>query len=709
MWGVTGGMAVGLMQVGYALLAAAYGGYVALLLGRGGLGRPVQALALVHPSAAIATTAWGLLALVGLHGGLPWVWQSAVMLDEIRYAAWIVFMLLLTTPTDSATVSAWRRGLRFVLPVALVVVGIGAGLIAAAAASPAGPAIRVLLACQLAWAVLGLVLVEQLFRNQSDSSRWAAKPLCLGLGAMFGYDVYLFSQALMFGAFDVDALGARPFVHAAAVPLLATALRRQSKEPGRLRVSKSAAFYSASLVLVGAYLLLVAAAGYYVRYFGGSWGGALQVALLTVALLLLSALLLSGAQRARLRVFLGKHFFRYRYDYRVEWLRFTAMLSSRATPQEVGGLVVRGLADMAESPAGALWFKVSADEGYTQAAAWNLARSTQAEPLDSVLCRFMREREWIVDLRSVRTGRSGRDEAQSVPPWLGQLPSAWLVIPLLAGPEMLGFVVLAEPRAPMELNWEVRDLLKTAARQAAAFLAQIHAAEALVEARKFEAFNRMSAFVVHDLKNIVTQLSLMLKNAERHRDNPEFQQDMLVTVGSSLERMKQLMVQLREGGRPSGATLGVELAPIVQRLQAGAAQRGRSLDIDIRDRVATRGQEQRLERVIGHVVQNALDATSESGNVWLRLSQDAGQALLVVGDSGVGMSDEFVRTQLYRPFVTTKASGMGIGSYESLQYLRELGGNIAVDSEVGRGTLVTLSMPLFHSQDDSVMREPHPE
>jgi len=705
MWGASSGIAVGLMEAGYAVLAAAYGVYVALLLLGRVLARPVQLLALAHIGAAVATSAWGLLALAGLQGSLPGVWQSGLVLDEVRYAAWIALMLLLTTPAHRSTKSAWRRASRFALPIVLVVVGVGAALLVTVGHRAVGPAIRVLLACQLAWAVLGLVLVEQLFRNQSDSARWAAKPLCLGLGAMFGYDVYLFSQALMFGAFDVDALGARPFVHAAAVPLLALALRRQSEGPGRLRVSKSAAFYSASLVLVGAYLLLVAGAGYYVRYFGGSWGGALQVALLAVALLLLSALLLSGAQRARLRVFLGKHFFRYRYDYRVEWLRFTAMLSSKATPQEVGSLVVRGLADMAESPAGALWFKVPA-EGYMQAAAWNMLRSTQSEPIESALCRFMREREWIVDLRSVRTGRSGRDEARIVPPWLAQLPSAWLVIPLLVGQELLGFVVLAEPRASMELNWEVRDLLKTAARQAAAFLAQIHAAEALVEARKFESFNRMSAFVVHDLKNIVTQLSLMLKNAERHRDNPEFQQDMLLTVGSSLERMKQMMVQLREGERPAGATLGVELAPIVQRLQASAARRGRSLDIEIRDRVATRGQEQRLERVIGHVVQNALDATAASGKVWLRLSQDAGQALLVVGDSGVGMTDEFVRTQLFRPFVTTKASGMGIGSYESLQYLRELGGNIVVDSEVGRGTVVTLSMPLFHSHNDSVMHVP---
>lgn len=698
-------MAVGLFQSGYVVLAAAYAVYLVLLLRRRTLWTPARPATLAHFAAAAVTCAWGLLALVGLRGRLEAAWQLAFILDQARYLAWIVFiMLLLAAPSDAVAASPWRRRLRFGLPIVLLVVGITSGLLIGSVRDYAAAATRTALACQLAWAVLGLVLVEQLFRNQPDASRWSAKPLCLGLGGLFAYDLYLYSQALVFGSFDVDALGARPVVHAAAVPLLVIALQRQDGGSGRLRVSNSAAFYSASLMLIGAYLLLVAGAGYYVRYFGGTWGGALQVALLTVSLLLLSALVLSASLRARLRVFLGKHFFRYRYDYRVEWLRFTSMLTAKATPQELGGLVVRGLADMTESPAGALWFRTPEGEGYLKTAEWNLSAALPSEPADSALCRFMREREWIVDLHSVRAGRGAREEMQVVPRWLAELSTAWLAVPLLAADEMLGFVVLADPRTPVALNWEVRDLLKTAARQAAAFLAQIHAAEALVEARKFEAFNRMSAFVVHDLKNIVTQLSLMLKNAERHRDNPEFQQDMLATVGSSLERMKQMMVQLREGNRPSGATLGVDLAPIVQRLEASAAQRGRAIDVDIRDRVATRGHEQRLERVVGHVVQNALDATAASGKVWVRLSQDAGRALLVVGDSGVGMSDEFVRTQLFRPFVTTKAGGMGIGSYESLQYLRELGGGIAVDSQLGRGTVVTLTLPLFHSHDDSVMR-----
>jgi putative PEP-CTERM system histidine kinase len=272
---------------------------------------------------------------------------------------------------------------------------------------------------------------------------------------------------------------------------------------------------------------------------------------------------------------------------------------------------------------------------------------------------------------------------------------------LIVADELIGFVTLAQARTPVDLNWEVTDLLKIASRQAAGFLAQMRLTEALLEARKFDAFNRMSAFVVHDLKNIVAQLSLMMKNAKRLGSNPEFQEDMLATVENSLEKMRQLMLQLREGEAPAGGQSGVELTPLVRRIEAVAAERGRTVEVVITDAVVSRGHEQRIERVLGHVVQNALDATESKDRVWLKLSRRAGQALVEIGDTGVGMSQEYVQTRLFKPFQTTKQTGMGIGAYESLQYVRELGGTISVDSEPGRGTVMTIGLPLFESRHAS--------
>jgi putative PEP-CTERM system histidine kinase len=702
----------GLQAAGFALVALLHALYAGYLLRGGLLRRPLDRSALWFITAVLATVAWGLTGLVDQASTKLFTWHLALAFDQLRYAAWAGFMLLLLRPMASQ-LAPWRAWLWLALPGLLLTLGLvcnamlGLKLGQTARMAQVG---QMLVVSQLAWAVLGLLLVEQVFRNQAEQNRWGAKPLCLGLGGLFLFDVYLFSQALMFGRFDGDALTARSLVHAVVVPLLLMASSRSQRWLAKVQVSKTAAFYSASLLLIGIYLLFIAAVGYYVRFFGGTWGGALQVALLFAALVLLLVLVFSGAQRARLRVFLGKNFFSYRYDYRLEWLQFTAMLSTKSSPQEVGALVVRGLANMVECSAGALWFKALGDDEFVQSATWNLPELALREPTDSLLSRFMAEREWIVDLGSIRngslSGTSAADEAELVPGWLGELPSAWLVVPLLVGDEMLGFVVLAKPRTEVALDWEVRDLLKTAARQAAGFLAQMHATEALLEARKFDAFNRMSAFVVHDLKNIITQLSLMMKNAERHRDNPEFQADMLMTVESSLDKMRQMMLQLREGEKPAGVASGVELAPILQRIEGAARQRGRQVLVQVDDKVATRGHAQRLERVIGHVVQNALDATPNSGRVWVRLAQAAGRVLVEVGDTGAGMSPEFIQHRLFRPFNSTKTSGMGIGSYESFQYIKELGGSIDVKSELGQGTVVTLLMPLFDLRTATDLRAP---
>ena len=695
----------GLQAAGYALVALLYASYAVHLLRGGLIKRPLDRAALWFAGAVLATVAWGLAGLADQASTKRFTWHLALAFDQLRYAAWAGFMLLLLRPM-ARQLPAWRAWLWQALPPLLLLGGLVGNVLIGWDVSLPWSVTRALVASQLAWSVLGVLLVEQVFRNQAEQNHWGAKPLCLGLGGLFVYDIYLFSQALMFGAFDGDALAARSLVHAVAVPLLLMASSRSKRWLAKVQVSKTAAFYSASLLLIGVYLLFIAAVGYYVRFFGGTWGGALQVALLFAALVLLLVLVLSGAMRARLRVFLGKNFFSYRFDYRLEWLRFTAMLSTKSSPQEVGGLVVHGLANMVECTAGSLWFKALGDDQFVQSATWNLPDMPVREPTDSPFSHFMAQREWIVDLGAARVGRIASDEAALVPAWLSGMNTAWLVVPLLVGDEMLGFVVLAKPRTDVALDWEVRDLLKTAARQAAGFLAQMHATEALLEVRKFDAFNRMSAFVVHDLKNIITQLSLMMKNAERHRDNPEFQQDMLLTVDSSLDKMRQMMLQLREGERPAGVASGVELTPILQRIEGSARQRGRQLAVQVDDKVATRGHVQRLERVIGHVVQNALDATPNSGRVWVRLAQAAGRAMVEVGDTGVGMSPEFIQHRLFRPFNSTKTSGMGIGSYESFQYIKELGGSIDVKSELGQGTVVTLLLPLFDLRTGTDLREP---
>jgi putative PEP-CTERM system histidine kinase len=357
---------------------------------------------------------------------------------------------------------------------------------------------------------------------------------------------------------------------------------------------------------------------------------------------------------------------------------------------------VRGLANLVESPAGTLWLRQAPGQPYVQKTRWNMAESAAAEADDGPLVRFLRDSGWVIDLDEYRS-IPGHYGDFRVPDWLSGLSGAWLVVPLAAADGLIGFVVLGTPRTRIELDWEVSDLLKTAGRQAASFLGHMQAAEALLEARKFEAFNRMSAFVVHDLKNLVAQMSLMMRNAERHKDNAEFQQDMLSTVEHVVQRMKHLMMQLREGSTPVEPPAGVNVADVLRRLERTKQGQEPAPRFEMREEVIARGHADRIERVIGHVVQNAIDATDKTGRVWVTVNRSANQAVVEVRDTGSGMTPEFARERLFKPFQTTKEGGMGIGAYESYQYVRDLGGDILVDTAVGSGTTMRILLPLFES------------
>ncbi|MBT0962254.1 XrtA/PEP-CTERM system histidine kinase PrsK [Denitromonas iodatirespirans] len=676
---------------GYALAAVAFGLFGVYLAaawrGRGAGGRLLLAVG--------SSAAW-CVASAAMISGLAYASVAAILLSVVRDAAWLAFVVGLIGQIDGS-----HR--RWPARVAVVVVVLRLATAVMAVLNlpwPVDPQ-RALIFLHLVAAVYALVLVEQLYRLLPAESRWGLKPFCLAMAASAVFDLYLYADAFLFGAIDRDIWSIRGLAHALVLPLIAISASRVPGWAIRLSVSREMVFHSTALAASGLYLLLVAAAGYYVRYFGGDWGRALQVTLFFAALLLLGVVAVSGTQRARLRVWLNKHLFPYRYDYRNEWLKFTRALSASGDHQDLGQTTIRALADLVESAGGGLWL----DDGqgrFVMRARLNMPESSAEESADDPLCRFLAAEGWVFNLEEYRM-RPKTYGNLTPPRWLSEMEDGWLVVPLTADEALIGFVVLLAPRTPVDINWEVLDLLKSAQRQAASYLARMQAAEALIEARKFDAFNRMSAFVVHDLKNLVAQLSLMLKNAERHKDNPEFQADMLETVAHVEKKMRDLMQQLQkkttiERDRPMD--LGLMLLRIGK--QRAHLKPPVTVTLDTSP-VLVSANAERLERVVGHIVQNALDATGENGMVTACLRRlDAGRAQIEIADTGCGMSPQFVRDQLFRPFQTTKASGMGIGVFEARQYLRELGGDIRVDSTPGEGTVMQLTLPVLPPTADDV-------
>ncbi|MDR1063286.1 MAG: PEP-CTERM system histidine kinase PrsK [Azoarcus sp.] len=628
-----------------------------------------------------------------------YLWMSG--LDVLCAAGWLGFLLILLRPLLCGN---WNRFLATSVGLlgvqAAGVIALGFGL------TPDARALKMNLGGSLATSILGLVLVEQLYRGIDRDMRLALKPLCIGLCAAFIFDLYFFADAFLFGRPNPVIWVVRGPAHALILPLVAVSSARNPSWSLRISLSREVVFHTTALGISGFYLLAVSVVGYYVRNFGGEWGKALQTMLLFAALLLLAVFMSSTSQRAKLRVFISKHLFRYRYDYRTEWLRFTKSLSAANGQLDLGRSVVTALANLVESPGGALWLRsgAEADGCYTVHARVNYPAVDVTETADSPLLRFMRERDWIINLEEYRRSSAAYPKLV-LPDWLAAVfPDAWLLIPLIGDMGVIGFVLLAAPRTRFEINWEVLDLLKTARHQAASDLERMLAVEDLLEARKFESFTRMSAFVVHDLKNLVAQLSLMLRNAERHKDNPEFQADMLETVAHVEARMRGLMAQLQEK-RSIDSPRALGLVKTLENI-CHAKREQRPL-VELRlpqscDAFVVQAHPERLERVIGHVVQNALEATPEAGSVVITLAAcDQGRVRIMVEDTGCGMSETFIRERLSHPFETTKASGMGIGVYETRRYVRELGGDVSYESTEGIGTKVSIELPL-HERLDTV-------
>jgi putative PEP-CTERM system histidine kinase len=620
-------------------------------------------------------------------------------LEVLRDGAWSVFLVALLGHwrSENSRLPLKLRPSLFVAACAYVLL---LGAMLAGAVSPSLLNALGALPVVTAFACLsvyGMLLVEQVYRNKTIEERWAIKFVCLGIGGMFAYDFYLYTNMMLFREMNPELWNARGVINALTVPLVAVSMARSKSWSTSFVVSRRVMFHSAALFGSAIYLLAMGSVGYYLRFFGGRWGTVMQAGFLFGAVCLLLVILFSGTFRSWLKVSISKHFFTYNYDYREEWMRFTRTLSERGP--NLGDRAIQAMAALVESPGGALWQR--SDAGRFEArASWQAPATGLAEPANSPFCQFLESTQWVVDLDEYQASPD-KYEGLAVPDWLLDYPRRWLVVPLILHEKLFGFVVLQRARSPLKLNWEITDLLEIAGSQAAGHLAQEDAANALMVARQFESFNRMSTFVVHDLKNLVAQLSLMNANAEKHKDNPEFQRDMLETLNHSVQKMKLLLQKLsRTENAEKPLPLAVE--QVVRQAVAlkSAFEPRPQLLVEVPG-LKVMADRERLERVVGHLIQNAIEATPRDGHVMIRLGLRGadGQPDAVeidITDTGEGMSEDFIRERLFKPFDSTKSAGMGIGVFESREYITELGGALEVTSQPALGTTFKVVLPLYH-------------
>jgi putative PEP-CTERM system histidine kinase len=675
----------------YSLAAITFG-LLAILVATRYLRRGVdRALAL----AAAVTAIWAASLVSQSLWGYPG-FNLRYLIELLRDAAWIylLFALLKDGLSENKLTSKVKQVLGASAATLLVVLlGIGLAEHFADVNVATG---KVKLLGQIGLALLGLSLVEQIWRNSPSFGRSSIKYICIGVATIFAFDFFMYADALLFGQVADAFWNARGFVNALLTPLFAVNVINTRKQPVDFQLSRSAVFHAGTLIFAGGYLLFLALGGYYVRVVGGDWGDALQVLFFTISLVFLVTLLLSRRIRSKLMVLISQNFFDYKYDYREEWLKMTRELADLSDEPPLPERVIRMLAGLVESNAGAIWL-IGEQDAYILKAAVNLStpKYTMIDS-DAELVRFFQDREWIVDLHEYKTDPVSYNLLE-IPDAIAKTPDGWLIIPLYLGNELYGMALVGNPYARVELNWENFDLIKVVARQTTNLLAQADAQNRLSRAMQFEAVSKASAFMVHDLKTVIAQLSLLVKNAPKHRNNPAFIDDMINTTEHAVRKMSNLVDHIRKPATEDDSKqTPINLTRLVEELITHHQHRLPAPHLEgTTPEVMIRADSEQLRNVLGHLIQNAQDATPPDGEIVLNLKIAKGNVVLFIQDTGSGMTEEFISGQLFKPFESTKGlTGMGIGAYQAREYVQRIGGNIDVTSEPGLGSCFSVRIPL---------------
>lgn len=635
------------------------------------------------------TSFWGVAATIS--GPLSLVALSA---ESARNFAWLGFMFFLLRSGEGRQ---QPRTINMIYLALLLVLVFQAGSdLALAMLMPAGAPADIFvhsgLALRMIFAVGALVLVHNLYTVSAPEARWGISLPMAALAAMWTYDLNLYTISYLTSELSPQLVATRGFATALLAPVFVMAAKRNSS--WRIRLSRSVAFQSVSLVAIGIYLLGMVLLATALELVGGEYVRLAQITLIFGMSLAALLILPSGRFKSWLNVIVAKNFFQHRYDYRSEWMRFADTIgfpSKEAAP--FYERVIKSLADIFESPAGLLMIP-DEDGRLTLQARWNWATAdVPANCVTSMTMPFFESTGHILSMDEVRAGTDDRCDPRAVPQWLYDEQQAWAIVPLVHFGKLAGLAVLARPRLPRALDWEDLDMLRVVGRQLASYLAEAASQQALAESQQFEQFNRRFAFVVHDIKNLVSQLSILARNAERHAEKPEFRADMIDTLRSSVDKMNELLARLSQHNKSRHAQpVAIDIGEAVMN----AVHEKRlvyPVDAQLTPGFFAVADAARLDTIIGHLLQNAIEATPDGSPVRITCRAHGDDIAVNICDSGVGMSEAFIAKQLFKPFESTKEGGFGIGAYEARALAMSMGGQLRVDSRLGKGTTFTLLLP----------------
>ena len=542
-------------------------------------------------------------------------------------------------------------------------------------------------------ALIGLTSVEQLYRNIKYNRYIKIMSLCLGL--LFIFDIYLYANAIVFHATDPDLLQVRAGLVMTALSTMcigAATLRYDFTSPATLNFSRPIVFYSTSLSFIGGLLSILAISGYYIKSYTGEWGIIIYSATCFLVIISIVTLYSSRNLRELLSVLINKHLFIHKYDYRSEWLKLIEKLSRPSNATATYRYALSAVMSVFKSPGGILW--VAQGHYYRPVHYRNtmIEISLNAEPDNSEFIRMLKEKEWIFTPNFTESEWSNKFN-QLLPKWAFDIPKLWFLMPLITENKLVGFIALTTPTIDNNLGWEDLRLIRAVGRQVADYLYRNQQAEQLTESRQFDTFNKLTAFIMHDLKNLIAQQALVVENAAKYKNNPAFVDDAIKTIDNSVSRMNTLLRKLQRSQPEEIVRLSLRdlISDACRQCMSGSP--APTLNLPDQD-LTIRADSHRLTMAIVHLIVNAQDATSSGGYVNVTMTVDKNTAVIQIEDNGSGMNEQFINERLFKPFDTTKSGkGMGIGVYQAREYVKNLDGTFSVTSAPGEGTKFVITLP----------------
>lgn len=529
--------------------------------------------------------------------------------------------------------------------------------------------------------VVALVNFEVTLTNASPDARWKIKYEIIGLGTILTVLIFYYSQALLYRSLNMNYLPLRSFLYLVAAALIAYPLAfRRGKVC--IRVSRQVAFKSVVLFAVGVYLIILGLLGEGMKYLGNFFPRTVMISLAFLIGIALVTLLLSERIRRGVKVVLHKNFYQHKHDYRTQWLRFTEQLSTSRSGDELLQRILGAYCDIFGIYGSALFLFEANRNGYCVRAEHEMKLQEYEIAPDNSLIRFMTKSGWVVSISEEHPDITAEDARPFKKNHLS------FVVPVFDGTRLEGFIVLGQPVDTNEVYiYEDYDLMKTIARQASLAILHQRLSEQIIHAREIEAIGNVATFVAHDLKNLVSSLSLIVENAARHIHNPDFQKDMLASLGNTVDKMQKLISRLKNLGEQYHLKKQLvnllDLAEKTARMVMGnkiiVSGTAQNAIID----------ENEIQKVILNLLMNAIEASAPYEPVMVVVGYSNAPFIMVI-DKGCGMPARFLRNELFKPFRTTKAQGLGIGLYQCRKIVEAHGGRIEVNSEEGNGTAFTV-------------------